>query len=291
LLLKVTHNICYMSSLSVSQKSTPRRVEITPKSTVSAKAQISVKPTTSLKTKVVPRETLVVAPAAKAVVQVAPANAVDVVPANEVDVAPVDSLESETSKVHIDAKKRRRPRLRAFADIYAQIVEDNNTSYKSAQAVNRTLKSLESAHNREVSSSKSRTNTTRTPTIVFDQMLVDYITSRLKPSDLTVNRKDGDTESVVDLSDLSTNTRVHRTDVTQLYNKIFIAHNMRNEEDRRFILYQNDKELVNLLTQGDYKPELEEDIQMIRDGTYKLTIFNIQRFTSHHVGKVVNVKE
>jgi hypothetical protein len=269
------------TSVSVSQKSTPK-VSVTTsksvKSTIARKTPVVVK-TPASKTAAVVKTKVVTG-------SIATASETAALSTTSAEAESEIASESTTTKVHVEAKKRRRPRQRAFADIFAQVVEDNNVSYKKAQAVNRTLKSLESAHNREVHSSKSRTTTTRTPTIIFDQVLVDYITSRLNGSELTVNRKEGETETVVDLSDLSTDTRVHRTDVTQLYNKIFIKHDMRNPDDRRFVLYQNDKDLVSLLTKGSYKPELEEDVQGIRDGTYKLTIFNIQRFTSHHVGKV-----
>lgn len=201
----------------------------------------------------------------------------------------VASTEEGPAKVHVEAKKRRqRPRMRPFTEVYSQIHEDINTAYKALQAATRALKSLESAHNREVHNTRSRTNTHRTPTIVFDQAMVDYFTSRLEPSELTVSRKEQNGKVEVDLSGLNTETRVHRTDATQLYSKAFIKHDLRDSEDRRYILYQNDPELVTLLTEGYTNPdeELKKELQQIRDGTYKLSIFNIQRFTSQHLDKV-----
>lgn len=199
------------------------------------------------------------------------------------------SEEPATTKVHVDAKKKRqRPRIRPYSEVFAQVYEDINNAYKALQAATKALKSLESAHNREVHNTRSRANTHRTPTIVFDQPLVDYFLGRLDPSELTVVRKEQDGDVTVDLSDLSTDKRVHRTDVTQLYNKAFVKHDLRDPQDRRYILYQNDPELVALLTQGysEPKPELQEELQQIIDGTYRLNIFNIQRFTSQHLGKV-----
>jgi hypothetical protein len=231
-------------------------------------------------------------PTASATVKATPVAKPVVVKATESVVETPVVLEPVTpsGKVHVDAKKkkRQRPRLRPFAEVYAQISEDINLAYKHLQTASRALKSLESAHNREVHNTKSRTNTTRTPTIVFDQALVDYFQARLGAAELTVTRKQGEEEIVVDLSDLSTETRVHRTDVTQLYNRVFKKYDMRNAEDRRNILYQNDAELVALLTEGaaEVKPELADEVSQILAGTYKLTIFNIQRFTSHHLGKV-----
>lgn len=270
------------TAVSVQKKSVPSRRSV---------------PTTKVETKSSP---VAVEPAAvktaapvKAKVNINVNASVDV--KEEETVAPVKvqvstkALDETPAKVHVDAKKKRqRPRIRVFADVFAQLHEDINTAYKALQSATRALKTLESAHNREVGNTRSRANTHRTPTIVFDQSLVDYFTSRLDPSELTVNRKEQDGEVTVDLSGLDTDTRVHRTDATQLYNKAFAKHDLRDSKDRRFILYQNDPELVALLTQGyiDPKPELQEEIQQIRDGTYKLSIFNIQRFTSHHLGKV-----
>jgi len=280
------------TAVSVQKKSTPSRRSVPTKTKVEAKT-----------TPVVAEE-----PESKTVVAVSPApvktkinakvNAnvlADVKEEEEEVVTPVKVQVSEKSvdetpaRVHVDAKKKRqRPRIRMFSDVFAQCQEDINTAYKALQAATRALKTLESAHNREVGNTRSRANTHRTPTIVFDQSLVDYFTSRLDPSELTVNRKEQDGEVMVDLSGLDTETRVHRTDATQLYNKAFAKHDLRDAKDRRFILYQNDPELVALLTQGyaNPVPELQEEIQQIRDGSFKLNIFNIQRFTSQHLGKV-----
>jgi hypothetical protein len=51
-------------------------------------------------------------------------------------------------------------------------------------------------------------------------------------------------------------------------------------------MYSQDPDLVALLTTGTVAPALAEDVEKIKKGTYKLTIFNIQRFTNHHLGKV-----
>jgi hypothetical protein len=196
--------------------------------------------------------------------------------------------ETETTKVHVDAKKRR-PRARPYSEIFAQVYEEINSAYKALQTATRALKALEASHNREVHGTRSRANTHRTPTIVFDQPLVDYFLSRLDPSELTVTRKGQDGEASVDLSDLSTQKCVHRTDVTQLYNKAFVKHDLRDSADRRFILYQNDPELLALLTQGyseAKQAELQADLDQIKAGTFRLNIFNIQRFTSQHLKKV-----
>lgn len=252
------------TSVSVTPKSSANRVSVTAKSNPPVKKAVNVKPTVTKKSANESDDSKAIQTKEKVVLE-----------------AKVKDLDAKA-----EPKKRRRPRIRPFSEIHAQISEDCNVSYKRLQSVVRSLKSLESAHTRELNSSKTRTSSTRTPTIVFDEALVSYFRDRLLSHGLlNVTRKQGDTEVTVDLSDLSSETRVHRTDATQLYTKAFRQHNMLNPEDKRFINYQGDKDLVNLLTTGDYKPELEEDVQKIRDGTLELTIFNIQRYGSHHISK------
>jgi hypothetical protein len=182
-----------------------------------------------------------------------------------------------------EAEERLRPKLRAFNDIFAELSTSVNESYNLLQNAKRGLKSLQSAHNREVhNNTKSRESASRTPTIVFDAPLVSYFRKRLPASLLVVNRKGEN----VDLSKLDTETRVHRTDVTQLYTAVFKHHKMQDPEDRRKVLYNQDPDLVALLTTGEFSAGLAEDVKKIKDNTYKLTIFNIQRFTNHHLGKV-----
>jgi hypothetical protein len=178
---------------------------------------------------------------------------------------------------------RQRPKLRAFNEIFSEVSNSVNESYNLLQSAKRSLKSLQSAHNREVhNNSKTRESASRTPTIVFDQPLVSYFRKRLPANLLSVNRKG----EHFDLSKLDTETRVHRTDVTQLYTAVFKHHKMQNPEDRRNVMYLQDPDLVALLTTGKFDASLAEDVEKIKKGTYKLTIFNIQRFTNHHLGKV-----
>ena len=197
-------------------------------------------------------------------------------------VAPVVAPVEEVSVV-ADEEKRQRPKLRAFDDIYAELSASVTEAYNMLQTGKRSLKSLQSAHNREVHNNlKTRESASRTPTIVFDQALVDYFRKRLPVSLLKVSRKGEE----FDLSGLNTDTRVHRTDVTQLYTAVFKHHNMQNPADRRNVVYSQDADLVSLLTTGDLEASLLEDVKKIKDGSYKLTIFNIQRFTNQHLGKV-----
>lgn len=206
--------------------------------------------------------------------------------------APVESAPVATPAVEEaaapaeDAPKASRPKNRNYAEIFATVRADVDAAYKHLQSAYRLINSLESAHKREVTHTKTRECGPRKPTIVFDAPLVAYYRARLGAEDLVVSHKEGDASVEVNLGDLSTETRAHRTDVTQLYNRVFKKHKMQDSQDGRNIVYQNDKELVALLTTGGYKPELEADVQAIRDGKFKLTIFNIQRFTNHHLRKV-----
>jgi hypothetical protein len=186
--------------------------------------------------------------------------------------------------VIVDDEKRQRPKLRAFEDVFSELSTSVTESYNLLQNAKRGLKSLQSAHNREVhNTTKTRESASRTPTIVFDQELVNYFRSRLPVSLLKVTRKGEE----FDLSGLNTQTRVHRTDVTQLYTAVFKHQNMQNPADRRNVLYMQDPALVALLTGGSLDASLLDDVKLIKDGSYKLTIFNIQRFTNQHLGKVL----
>lgn len=207
-------------------------------------------------------------------------------------VVPVAATASESVPAEEQPKKktRQRPRIRSWDDLHKEISENLKLAYTSLQSVHRMFGSLVAAHNREVHHTKTRESAHRTPTIVFDEQLVNYFRRRLSPEELVVLRKEGDTRTEVSLADLSGETRLHRTDVTQLYNRVFKKHNMQDAEDGRNILYSGDADLVALLTSGGYKAELETSAQQIRDGTYKLTIFNIQCFTNQHLRKVTKAE-
>jgi hypothetical protein len=197
--------------------------------------------------------------------------------------APAPVVVEETVASEEGEEGRQRPKLRAFSEVYGELAASVTEAYNQLQSAKRSLKSLQSAHNREVhNNTKTRESASRTPTIVFDQELVNYFRKRLPANLLSVNRKG----EHVDLSGLNTETRVHRTDVTQLYTAVFKHHKMQNPDDRRNVMYSQDADLVALLTSGGTAAGLSEDVDKIKKGTYKLTIFNIQRFTNQHLGKV-----
>ena len=237
-------------------------------------------------------EPVVVAPAVEAPVEAAPApkkSRAKAAKAPKEEVAapaavePVEEVAEAGEPAAAAEEGRQRPKLRAFNEIFSEVSSSVSESYNLLQAAKRSLKSLQSAHNREVhNNSKTRESASRTPTIVFDQPLVNYFRKRLPTALLSVNRKG----EHFDLSKLDTETRVHRTDVTQLYTAVFKHHKMQNPEDRRNVMYLQDPDLVALLTTGKIDASLAEDVDKIKKGTYKLTIFNIQRFTNHHLGKV-----
>jgi hypothetical protein len=237
--------------------------------------------------------TSVAAPAVEAAAPAAPAKVSKKAAAKaEAVAAPAAPVATEVAAPAAEAAateespKASRPKNRNYAEIFTTVRADVDAAYKHLQSAYRLINSLESAHKREVTHTKTRECGPRKPTIVFDAPLVAYYRARLGADDLVVSHKEGDASVEVNLGDLSTETRAHRTDVTQLYNRVFKKHKMQDSQDGRNIVYQNDKELVALLTTGGYKPELEADVQAIRDGKFKLTIFNIQRFTNHHLRKV-----
>jgi len=182
--------------------------------------------------------------------------------------------------------KRQRSKPRPFLEIQDQLIVNIEAAYKLLQLCQRDIKALRSAHKTELSHSRTRENNARTPTLCLDPVLIAYLRSRLDASDFVVTRKVGDSKVSVDLSGLDKDTPVHRTDVTQLYCAVFAKHNLKDSKDGRNITYQKDSDLVTLLTTGVTNAKLGDDVQAIRDGTYPLNIFNIQKFCSQYFRKI-----
>ena len=103
--------------------------------------------------------------------------------------------------------------------------------------------------------------------------MVNYFRTRLTSDELHVYRN----SSEVDLSDLNTSTKIYRVDIISLLNTVFVKHDLRDGEDKRRINYTKDQLLWELLTSEE---PLETEI---RNGTYKVTIFNILKFCARHI--------
>lgn len=206
-------------------------------------------------------------------------------PAVVTEVAVPASVEEEAETPAVVKPKRQRPKTRSFTEMYSQIMESIDVAYKALQVAHREIARLENAHKRELNTTKTRESGQRRPTIVFDDEMVAYYRLRLDANELVVTNKGDEGRVAVSLSGLDTSTRVHRTDMTQLFSLIFKKHHMQDPEDGRNVLYKQDPELVKLLVSSP-NAELANDVAAIRDGTFKLTIFNIQKFVSHHLRKV-----
>lgn len=195
----------------------------------------------------------------------------------ETEESPSDEVEQKP--------KRQRPKARPFVEIQDELSADLKSAYKLLQSCVKNLNALKAAHKRDVSHSRNRESTARTPTLFLDQTFVDYFHKRLDNEGFQITRTVAGEKVKVDLSGLDTKTAVHRTDVTQLYCNVFAAHDMKHPDDGRQVQYSKDPELVKLLTTGVTNPELAADVQAIKDSTYELNIFNIQKFTSQYVHK------
>lgn len=203
----------------------------------------------------------------------------------------VVQVSAEQTKVAVDVKttdapKRFRARNREFTDLHQEMEGQLKSAYHALQSVVRSFSSLNSAHKREVNSKVHRDVTNRTPTTLFDKPLCNYFHARLSPDELVIERKQGDTVEKVDLRNLDSKTALYRTDLTKLYNRVFSKHDIATKPDKRIVHYTKDTDLVALLTTGAYDSSLESEVQQIRDGTLKLTIFNIQKYLNHHLMKV-----
>lgn len=245
--------------------------------TTSAAATTPAAPAATVPVKVAAKATPAKTMPAKLVAKAAPVAE----PKAEEPVAEEAHVEGEEKK-----QRRKRPPVRSFEEILPELEESINTAYKASQTSRKLLSQLNASHKKSVSSSKTHQSVNRTPTILFDQALVDYFLARLDPEDLVVSRRNGTEREDVSLVGLSTETRLHRTDVTKLFSTVFRKHNMLDSEDRRYICYQNDSDLVSLLTTGDIDAKYQDDVNAILAGTHRLSIFNIQRVISQHLGKV-----
>lgn len=190
------------------------------------------------------------------------------------------------SVVEGDAKpKRQRPKNRPFLEVHDQLTEELESAYKLLQGCVKHVRALKAAHKRDVSHSRNRESTARTPTLVLDEVFINYLRSRLSPEEFHITRTVGGEKVKIDLSALTPETHVHRTDVTQLYCNVFAKHDLKDPQDGRKIMYQKDKDLVKLLTTGVTNDELLSSVKEIKDGSYALNIFNIQKFTSQYLHK------
>jgi hypothetical protein len=218
----------------------------------------------------------VVAPAVVAPAVVAPAPTV-VAPA--VAETPVE----ETSAPVEEQSKR--PRVRNFAELYETCHDELHRAYDSLKLAVRAIDSMKGAHERDLKKTNrsAAPATVRRATTLLDSELVAFFRSMLTDDERRVTVKDGGEVKTISLADLSTETRVHRTDVTQLYSLVFKKHGLADEKDGRIVVYTRCPALQTLLTTGSYDPAIEADVQAIRDGTFVLNIFNIQRFTSQHL--------
>ncbi len=201
----------------------------------------------------------------------------------EVEVVEVEEEEVSGKQKAVVKNKRVRHRNRSFEELHEVVTQNLKIISESMKVTTRAVKSMLTAHKSAVTRSNHRTRSARTPSTLFDQALVDFFHKMLDPEDLVVTRNRG--AETVDVSDLNVNTRLHRTDATQLYNKVFKKHGLSDPENGRLVMYKNSPDLVELLVSGDHKPEMQETLQQLKDGTYVLSIFNIQKFTTPHLFK------
>ncbi len=263
-------------------------VQVTPKIAVTQPVpQVTVpKVQVKVNTVVPPPVPVVVAPVPVVSVSVSEPDLVSLPVQNLVNaVADAVAVASDVQVVPAVAEKVNNSR-RAFADLYEEMTRLVDETYKRTQLLVKLHKALLQAHKREVSNTTHRESTKRTPTTLFDRTLVDYIHAKLTPAERVITRKNAGVKEVVDLANFDENTRFHRTDVTQLCNLVFKKHGLTDPNDGRKILYQNDAELVKLLTTGNYDPKLEPVMENIRKGTHEMNIFTIQQVLNHRLRRV-----
>lgn len=229
----------------------------------------------------------------KTVVKKSEATAVAAAEVAAKEVAPKKEVSEEEKKARLE--RRAAHRKQPFEEVYKELDEELKRSYLALQRVSRGFSRLRTAHSREATTKTKREVKSRTPSALFDQTLLDWLHARLDDSEFVIQRTEANQKVEVDLSKIDTNTPVYRTDLVKLYTKIFSKHKLNpvivsedgktSKVDRRFIDYTKDKELTKLLTEGLPAKYASESAEM-KAGTFKLDIFNIQKFLTHHITKV-----
>lgn len=182
-------------------------------------------------------------------------------------------------------ESKAKAKTREFEEMYSQCLQELDTCLTSLKQARRELISLNKEHKRsQRKTSKSKTDKTerkpRRPTTLFSQSLVDYVRRNLDNSELVISRKESGKQKEVDLSDLDTETPVHRTDVNKIMKKIFAKKGMADGINLR---YSKDSDFVQLLVDGH---DDQSEVDALKSGQYELTYFNINRFVNKHLRKL-----
>lgn len=269
---------------SVASKVVQTALVSTPASVASKVVQITPVPAPAPAQATVAPKVVQIAPNPPKVSIVQQIDALKQVVSESTEVKTIEPIVQETVETVAEKVNNNK---RPFLELYEEMSKLVDETYKRTQLLVKLHKSLLQAHKREVSSTSHRESTKRTPTTLFDRPLVEYFHSRLTPTERVIIRKNAGVKETVDLSNFDENTRFHRTDVTQLCSLVFKKHKLTDPSDGRKILYQNDTELVKLLTTGSYDPKLESAMESIRKGTQEMNIFTIQQFLNHRLRRVV----
>lgn len=224
------------------------------------------------------------------------------------ETSPVKEVESEPAEQHVDehaddgsSKRRKRQRnpVQSFEVEFEAMTGQATAALTAVRSIVQMLSRVNASHKKEAKQSGRRTRShtekrERKPTTSFTSELVDYLNSCLDSS-VAVRREESGSQVETPI-DLSTDTLLHRTDATFLLNKAFLARQLKNEKDARYIDYQRDSDLTKLLVQAasakldhlrksgadaEVVSKASEVLSGLKSKTYRLSMFNIQGLLNH----------
>ena len=205
-------------------------------------------------------------------------------PVSDVDTTATVATEATTAT---DTATESKPVPPTYEEMYVESLRLIDESLNAVKKARRELVSMNKEHKRSLrKNTKVKQNQTdrkpRRPTTLFSQSLVDYIHNNLNSDDLLITRKEAGKERTTDLSKLDTSTPVHRTDVNKILKRVFSTKDMAKGVN---IDYTKDSKFVELLTNGHPN---EEEAKALKDGSFELNYFNINRFINKHLGHLSN---
>jgi chromatin remodeling complex protein RSC6 len=156
-------------------------------------------------------------------------------------------------------------------DLVEQCVKQAQAQINSCREIVATIREVKKAHVREMRDMEKSSKKSRRQKSTASKQLTGFA----KPCKISDQLADF-LKNVAGNADVTRDMEMSRTEATRRLNQYFINHNLRDDVDKRIILYEKDPKLVALLGSGVTKGE-------------KLTYFNLQSALKDKFTKPVSV--
>lgn len=202
-----------------------------------------------------------------------------VVPAEEEQRRPTTVPEPLEVACKTPTRRTRQPTAEQLeaSELQERLGEQLTVLTNAQKELKKLLREYNSLFKRASNRGRPRQTRERKATMVFDQALVDYLNARLDK--FVVKRGVGENRREEELPELTTDTLLFRTDLCTLLSQVFHRHGLHDptkNNKKTNILYSKDKELMELITTSVPGEKYADHLEEIRNGTYPLTLFNIQ---------------